>query len=416
MTYAKFTPGDLPDQSWGAQPLVHYTLGWLYHKLADHQSALASFQTAATLPPDYCFPARLEEIGVLEAAIRLNPRDSKAPYYLGNLLYDRRRHAEAIGLWEKSAKLAPKFSIVWRNLGIGYFNILKSPDKARAAYDRAFAVNPGDARLLFERDQLWKRLGEMPEKRLRELEKHPTLVQQRDDLSVELCALYNQTGRHEKALALVSSRNFQPWEGGEGGPLGQWVRSHLALGRNQLEQGDAGKAAGHFAAALTAPRNLGEAKHLLANQSDIHFWLGCAWAASGEKPKARQHWLAAASFKGDFQEMSVRAFSEMTYYSALSLEKLGQKDKAKKLFRDLLVCAQQLQKTKAKIDYFATSLPTMLLFDDDLQHRQATTALFLKAQARLGLGQKVPAKKLLQQVLQRDPNHALANDLNHEHS
>ena len=416
LTYAKFTPGDLPDQSWGAQPLVHYTLGWLYQKLSDPKSALASFQTAAKLPSDYCFPARLEEIAVFEAAILANSRDSKAPYYLGNLLYDRRRHAEAIRLWEKSAKLDPNFSIVWRNLGIGYFNNLKKPAKACAAYDRAFQVNPYDARLLFERDQLWKRLGEKPEKRLRELENFPSLVQRRDDLSIELCALYNQTGQSEKALALVSSRKFQPWEGGEGGPLGQWVRSHLALGRNQLEQGDAEKAAEHFAAALTAPRNLGEAKHLLANQSDIHFWLGCAWAAAGENTKARQHWLAAASFRGDFQEMSVRAFSEMTFYSALAWQKLGQKAKARKLFGDLLAHAKQLQKTKAKIDYFATSLPTMLLFDDDLQHRQATTALFLQAQARLGLGQKVPAKKLFQQVLQRDPNHALANDLNHEHS
>ena len=53
----------------------------------------------------------------------------------------------------------PKFSIVWRNLGIGYFNVRHQPAKARAAYDRAFQANPCDARLLFERDQLWKRLG-----------------------------------------------------------------------------------------------------------------------------------------------------------------------------------------------------------------------------------------------------------------
>ncbi len=157
-------------------------------------------------------------------------RDARAPYYLGNLLYDRRRHDEAIRLWEKSARIDPNFSIVWRNLGIGYFNIFKKPAKARAAYDKAFKANPADARLLFERDQLWKRLGEKPAKRLRELEKHPALVRQRDDLSVELCALYNQTGRHDKALQLVASRQFQPWEGGEGGPLGQHVRAHLALG------------------------------------------------------------------------------------------------------------------------------------------------------------------------------------------
>ena len=32
----------------------------------------------------------------------------------------------------------------------------------------------------------------------------------------------------------------------------------------------------HFEEALTAPENLGEAKHVLANQSDIHYWLGIA--------------------------------------------------------------------------------------------------------------------------------------------
>jgi tetratricopeptide (TPR) repeat protein len=411
---ARFAAGDLPDQSWGANPLVQYTLGWLHQKLGDNKSSLNCFKVAAKLPPDYCFPARLEEIAILEAAIVANPKDAKAPYYLGNLFYDRRRHAEAIRRWEKSAKLDPNFSIVWRNLGIGYFNIRKNADRARTVYDKALRVNRADARLLYERDQLWKRLGEKPAKRLRELEKFPQLVSQRDDLTVEFCALYNQTGQPEKALTLVSVRNFQPWEGGEGGPLGQWVRSHLALGRNVLPEKNFAAAAEHFSAALTAPKNLGEAKHLLANQSDIHFWLGCALEKSSDKKSARKHWLAAANFKGDFQEMSVRAFSEMTFYSALSLEKLGQKAKAKKMFRELLAFARQLEKTEAKIDYFATSLPTMLLFDDDLSYRQATTALFLQAQARLGLGQRAAAKKLLRQVLQRDPNHSLANDLNHE--
>ena len=54
----------------------------------------------------------------------------------------------------------------------------------------------------------------------------------------------------------------------------------------------------------------------------------------------------------------------------------------------------------------------MLIFDDDLQRRQETTALFLQAQAQLGLGKTAQAKKLLTVVLKRDPNHALATDLN----
>lgn len=421
----------------GTAPLLHYHLGWLHTQAGHPREAQAAFRRAAATAPDYCFPARLEEIAILETAIAANPRDARALACLGHLLYDRRRHEEALRLWERSVKLDPGSSVVWRNLGLGNFNIRRQPARARSAYERARRANPADARLLYERDQLGKRLGEAPQQRLRVLEKHFDLVRQRDDLSVELCALYNQTGRPADALALVSSRRFQPWEGGEGGPLGQWVRSHLALGRQALRKAfppspparkpgrsasprvdpEAARttllesAVAHFEAALTAPRNLGEAKHLLANQSDILYWLGRAHAELGHAATARRHWLAAATFRGDFQEMRVRAFSELTCYSALAWARLGETEKARQLLRELLAFGRALQRAPAEVDYFATSLPTMLLFEDDLQSRQETTALLLQAQAHLGLGHRARGAALIRTVLQRDPNHALAADL-----
>src|SRR5205814_8847059 len=97
------------------------------------------------------------EIVILRAAIAANPNDALALYLLGNLLYDRRRHYEAIALWEQSVRLDPSHSVCWRNLGVAYFNVRKDSAAARAAYDRALRANPRDARLLYERDQLWKR-------------------------------------------------------------------------------------------------------------------------------------------------------------------------------------------------------------------------------------------------------------------
>ncbi len=400
----------LADQNLGVKPLLEYTLGWLAGQVGDKNGALGHYARACKLPPDYCFPARLEEIAILQAAIDANPLDPMAPYYLGNLLYDRRRHQEAIRFWEHSAKRAPRFATAWRNLGIGYYNILQQPQKARAAYQRACRANPDDARLFFERDQLWKRLGEAPEIRLRELEKHPGLVRLRDDLAVELCALYNQTGSPQKALDLLTQRHFQPWEGGEGQALGQYARSCAALGKRALAAGDATGARRHFAAAMNPPPNLGEAKHLLANQGDIHYWLGRALAGLGDPEAARGHWQAAANFTGDFQEMRVRAFSELTYYSARSLECLGDKTKARQLFEDLLAHARQLAGSTATIEYFATSLPTMLLFEDDLQQRQAITAKFLEAQALAGLSLPQESQQLLSEILRADPSHSLAAD------
>jgi tetratricopeptide (TPR) repeat protein len=415
-------------QNAGTAPLVAYTAAWLCARrdavaLANatrtsrstrrQQSADTRvwLKRAAAASPDYCFPARLEELVILQWAITVNPRDGRAPFYLGNLLYDRRRYDEAITCWETSARLLPRYSVVWRNLGIAYFNVRQQARRARRAYDRAFQANPRDARLLFERDQLWKRIGVEPKPRRRALEKHRALVRERDDLTIELCSLYNQTDQPAPAAALLAGRRFQPWEGGEGQALAQHGRAHLALGRAALARGDAAEAKRLFEAALATPENLGEARHPLANASDIHFWLGEACAALGDAAGAREHWIAAATFSGDFQEMAVRAYSEMTYYSALAWARLGEARRSRKLLTELRAYARRLARTDAKVDYFATSLPTMLLFNDDLQARQQTTALFLEAQAELGLGNRRGARQKLQTVLRRDPNHAAAADL-----
>jgi tetratricopeptide (TPR) repeat protein len=400
-----------PEALSGTAPMIQYHLASLYQRAGDDTKAKECLKAAEFASPDYCFPSRLEDIAVLESAIALNPKDARAPFYLGCLFYDKDRFEDGLRLWEISTKRGPKFSIAWRNLGIAYFNIAHQPKKALAAFDTAFRLNPQEPRLLYERDQLWKRLGQAPSKRLRELESHIDLVLQRDDLAVELCALYNQTGQPAKASAILTSRKFQPWEGGEGLALGQHVRTHLKQGQAAMLKNDFAKARAEFESALSSPVSLGEAKHLLANQSDIHLWLGDALAALGEKAKATEHWTLAADYAGDFQGMTVRAFSEMTFFTARALERLGKKAKAKKLFTDLLKYSKGLEKQKAKIDYFATSLPTMLLFEDDLQARQTTDARFIQALAEYGLGRKSQALKLTSDVLSRDPSHGAAADL-----
>ena len=395
----------------GSVPILLYALGHIYRQLGNTAAAKRAYSEASIAPPDYCFPNRLEEFVVLQEAVFANPGDARAAYYLGNLLYDRRRHREAIALWERAARLDPSFSTVWRNLGIGYFNVLRDEELSRSAFDKAIQANPGDARILYERDQLWKRLGESPERRLDELEKYSELVRLRDDLSVELASLYNQTRQHERALSLLASRKFQPWEGGEGLVLGQYVRTNLALGRLALAQGDSVEARRLFEAALRCPENLGEATHLLANQSDVYYFLGSTFEVEGDHASAQRWFECAAVHKSNFQELSPKSFSDMSYYNALALKQLGRAREAGELLHSLLAYAKALAGQVARIDYFATSLPTMLLFEDDLQKRNTVTATFLRAQAWLGLGDTAQARELLHEVMILDRNHSRAADM-----
>ena len=399
----------------GSVPVILYQKANLYARLGDPGRSAEAYRQAAEADPLYCFPSRLEEMLTLELALSANPSDSRAPYLLGNMLYDRRRHEEAIAQWEASAQLDPDFPTNWRNLGIAYFNIRGDASKASDAFDRAHAADPQDARILYERDQLWKRVGKSPEERLASLQSHAELVSMRHDLTVEMATLLNQTGEPASALQLLTGRIFQPWEGGEGLVLAQFMRSNLLLGQRALASKDPGKdpdeARRFFETILSPPQNLGEAKHLLANWSDVFFWIGAACAEEGRADEAARAWQKATRQHGDFQEMCVRSVSDKTFWAGLAYARLGQDHGARELFQKIYDYSLELEQQNPRIDYFATSLPAMLLFENDLGKQNQIEAKFLRAQALLGLEREQEARALLREVLQLDRNHPGAADL-----
>jgi hypothetical protein len=101
----------------------------------------------------------------------------------------------------------------------------------------------------------------------------------------------------------------------------------------------------------------------------------------------------------------------MTYWSALSLLRLGREAEAHELLRAIECYSWELENQTPKIDYFATSLPAMLLFEEDLARRNQIEAKFLRAQAFLGLDRKSEAAVLLNSVLEMDRNQLRAADL-----
>jgi tetratricopeptide (TPR) repeat protein len=389
-------PNDRP------HPMVLYSLGYFARKRGDADKARQYYKLARGASPDYCFPSRLEEMQVLLDARVVNKNDPRSAYYLGNLFYEKRRYEEAIENWEIARELEPKFSIPWRNLGIAYYNLHRDTEKTRYCYQKAFEANPQDARLLYEIDQLSKRLAVPPRERLQLLEGHPELVGHRDDLTVELARLYNDTGQPKKALEVIGGRRFHPWEGGEGLVPGQYVTAHLLLGCECLEAGRAQEALDHFEAAQRYPLNLGEGKHLLTPENHIHYYCGLARENLGDLDGARNHFQQALA--------GPSSYSPMTYYSALALKKLGFQDASAAKLRELLDYAQRQMNVEVAIDYFATSLPNFLIFEDDLQKRNQIDCTFLTGLAHLGLEEVDQARQAFQEVLSLDINHLDAQE------
>ncbi|HUD99726.1 MAG TPA: DUF5107 domain-containing protein [Bryobacteraceae bacterium] len=381
-------------------PMLCYANGWFAESRGDPEAAARWYRAGREASPDYCFPSTLDEMIVLEAALRHDDGDARAHYYLGNLLYDKSRREEALAHWDRACHLDPRFSVPWRNLGMACYNVTRQPARALECYEKACAANPSDARLLYELDQLRKRTRAAPEMRLAELEKRRDLVDQRDDLTIELVTLYNLTGRSVQALSILLSRRFHPWEGGEGLVSGQYVAAHLLLGVDALEHGQPAGALHHFEAARRYPQNLGEGKHLLTRETHLDYFSGRAHSLAGRHDEAQAAWRRAADTHAETDMFA--------YYRALALRSLGNHTAAEALLRHLHAFAGKAMHAEVKIDYFATSLPNFLLFEDDIEERNRIDCLLLRGLAGIGLGLPADGAADLRQVLAMDPYHLIA--------
>jgi tetratricopeptide (TPR) repeat protein len=395
------------EKSAGSSPMLWYYLGMAHQQTGSTAQALAFFVKGAQADPRGCFPNRLEDIAVLQLASTFNPADAMAPYYLGNLWYDKRQYDDAIAAWETSVQRAASFPTVFRNLGIAYFNKRGNAQKAVSYYETAYTLDTSDARVLMELDQLYKRLNKTPKDRQLFLENHVAAVAQRDDLYLERAALYNFLGQYEKAYNLIMQRQFHPWEGGEGKASGQYVYSLVEMAKQLIQASQYEQAIELLQKAQVYPPNLGEGKLHGAQENDIFYWLAIAYERMGNKAAA-QTWLQKAT-QGLSEPTAALFYNDQQpdkiFYQGLAWKALGEKGKAATIFSRLVEYGQQHLHDEVKIDYFAVSLPDLLIFEDDLTIRNQTHCYYMMGLGYLGLNKIEEARECLEKVLAQDAMH-----------
>lgn len=386
-------------------PMTYYYMGWAMHKAGNQARTI--FEKAAAHAPEFCFPNRLEAIAALNCAQEVNPSDAKAPYYLGNLWYDKRQYTEAIQCWENSVEVEDTFPTVHRNLSLAYFNKQNDANKALSTLEKAFALDTTDARILMELDQLYKRLCKPHQQRLDLLEKYSDLVDQRDDLYLERATLYNQTGQFEKALASIDLRQFHPWEGGEGKVPAQYQLARVELAKKAIASKEYKQAIKWLLECLEYPHHLGEGKLSGAQENDFHYWLGCAFNGLGLPEKACEYWNLA---KDGIQEPAAAIFyndqkPDKIFYQGLALLKLGQQDDAQTRFEALIRYGQEHMYDDIRMDYFAVSLPDLLIWEDDLTFRNKIHCHYMLGLGYLGQKDAEQAQIHLSAAKDMDINH-----------
>jgi tetratricopeptide (TPR) repeat protein len=386
-------------------PMTYYYMGWALS--LSNKDAKFVFETAANHAPEYCFPNRLEAILALKCAQKANPKDAKAPYYLGNLWYDKRQYPEAIASWEKSAEIDDSFPTVFRNLSLAYFNKLQQEEKAVQYLEGAFSLDIKDSRILMELDQLYKRLCRPHADRLVFLEKNLELVVQRDDLYLEYATLHNQTGNFSKAIELIDNRIFHPWEGGEGKVPAQYQLARVELAKQMVAKKEFENAIKLLTECLEYPHNLGEGKLSGAQENDFLYWLGCAYEGLEKMDEAQKYWNLAK--EGNSEPAAAIFYNDQKpdkiFYQGLALLKLGLQDEAHFRFNKLISFGEKHLDDTIKLDYFAVSLPDLLIWEDDLTFRNKIHCHYMLGLGNCGLGKISKAKIHLLEAAKMDVNH-----------
>ncbi len=392
-------------------PLTYYYLAY-WNKLSGSNDYL---EKAVTISPDYCFPNRLEDAEILGFLMELPfVEDARIPYYLGCLYYDKRQYDVAIRNWECSAKLDPNFPIVWRNLALARFNKENRQDEALEYMEKAFHLDETDSRMLMELDQLYKRLHKPHQVRLDFLQKYPQLIQQRDDLVLEEITLLNQLGRYEEAMKKLDAHQFHPWEGGEGKVSSQYQICRVELAKQELAKQDKqerkdniNKAIRLLEECLEYPPHLGEGKLYGAQENDFYYLLGVAYDALGQTEKAVACWQEAT--KGPQEPAAAMYYNDAKpdkiFYQGLALRKLGREDEAHGRFYKLINYGKQHIYDKVVMDYFAVSLPDLLIWEDSLDIKNLIHCKYMLALGYYGMGDKEKGLRYLSEVENLDNNH-----------
>jgi tetratricopeptide (TPR) repeat protein len=388
-------------------PMVYYTLGYFASQSGNPEKAKEYDIKASQMSPEKCFPNRIEEVNILQDAMKVNPSDSLAPYYLGNFWYAARQYDEATACWEKSKELNNKYPTVLRNLALAYYNKYNKKQEARELLEKAFELDPTDSRLLMELNQLYKKRGISHTERLALLEKYPQLTEQRDDLFIERITLYNQLGKYKEAMELINARKFHPWEGGEGKITRQYILCRIELAKQAIANKRYEEALMLLHETDAYPHNLGEGKLANTEENDIDYYKGIAYRGLDDEQKAQFFLQKATVGMTDPQQ----AFfyndqqPDKIYYQGLAWEALGNMDKAYSRYNKLVAHGEKHLFDNCRIDYFAVSLPDLAIWEDDLNTRNQVHCYYVMGLGHLGLGNLKKAKEYLEKVKELDINH-----------
>ena len=297
-------------------PTAYYGLGLAYTGLEKFEAAIAAYQRAIALAPDWAYThAALgsayanihrytEALDAYKIAVALDPDDEMIHHQIGNVYSKRGEHALAMHHQRQAIALAPKFAAAHHQLGLLYTHE-KRWDDAINAYRTAYANDPSLVEALYNLAQASLRAGDAAAAR-----EQMALFQERKAALTPLHqlrgALQRTQGATERAQVLANIGRHYIKDGHYEKAVWEY---HKALGMDpQLVAayngiGVAWTMLGKYEAAITAQQ---KALELQPDFAKAHAGLGLVYFRQHKTALALKHYRQAITADPQFLEAHLK--------------------------------------------------------------------------------------------------------------
>jgi tetratricopeptide (TPR) repeat protein len=314
-------------------PTSRYWLSYLFRD-EDPEKSRMYLDKTQELSPWLVFPYREESIPVFQWVVQANSQDWKAKYYLALILWSKGRVQEARSLFDACERVdfAPFY------LARGHFYRSIDIRQTQMDFEQAVKVDP----------ERWKTRHTLidffsaqtkSEKALETALEAARLFPDEDVLKVDLARALIKNEQNTKASRILEKLEIIPSEGASDVHR-LFVRCHVNLGLDNIQERDYEQALYHLGKSKTYPESLGSGRPYEPDQRMQDYLIAHCY-------EEMEKWEKADEIKKSIYDYTIEHISaqgENQYFGGMALVDLGKRSKGRELMRKNLLPEDFLKK------------------------------------------------------------------------
>ncbi|MDY2944618.1 MAG: DUF5107 domain-containing protein [Lachnospiraceae bacterium] len=344
-------------------PMVCYYAEYAADMLGKAADAENYAKEAASMPLDYCFPYTDWDKKVLLHDISCNRiANGTSHYLLACLFYGREDRKKAETFLEEAIIKNPELYQAHRLMALAQMDV---EDNGPAALEEMKKAVSGiiNCRYLLEYVQILRFNNIPPEQILPVMAKHQDIVNELDSLAQVQLDLLNEAEIPDDTIKMLNTREFHPFEGGEGALLNAHILAYVEKALTKIKEKDYRNALSLLNESLAFRDNYHQGIGRNVRMSPIYYLKGSVYEKLRDQEKADAEFKKAAGERTGYLDQG-------DFFTVCALVKANKPAQASLVAERMLRESESILADVKHVPYFDRSISSLPGEDDIVRHNE----------------------------------------------